>query len=240
VIVTVSMAAPRALADTATIGSDLTSSFTTSDLLAAGVQRSSSGPLPLLAPGNGVVTSWAVRTGSGTTGRRYTLFILHPRADGSGGYVVGPAAVAPSTVPDNVDTIRSYPAGGLPIGKGDAIAMSPTQPVHSSSNPADVLGNYNDFGTGQTLGPPASNSSGSEMLLQATEVFCSVPDVRGMKRADAVASITAHDCTSTVRKKNTRKRKKKNRVLSQSLTPGTTGAPGTAVDLVVGKLKKPR
>jgi hypothetical protein len=232
--------ASSALADSATIGSDLTRSFSLSDLVVSGVQRSTSGPLPLLAPGNGVVTSWAVRTGPGTMGRRYTLFILHPRTDGSGGYVVGPAAVAPDPVPDAIDAIRSYPAGGLPIGKGDAIGMSPTQPVHTSSNPADVLGNYNEFGTGQTLGPPASNSSGVEMLLQATEVFCKAPDVRGLKRADAAAAITAHDCTAAVTNKPTRKRKKRNRVLTQATAPGTTGAPGTAVQIVIGKFKKRR
>jgi len=187
-----------------------------------------------------MLTGWAVRTGPGTMGRRYTLFILHPRTDGSGGYVVGPAAVAPDPVPDDTDTIRSYPAGGLPIGKGDAIGMSPTQPVHLTSNPADVVGNYNEVGTGQMLGPPLASASGSEMLLQATEVFCNVPDVRGLKRADAESSITAHDCGAAVTKKTTRKRKKRNRVLSQVTSPGTTGAPGTAVQIVIGKFKKRR
>jgi beta-lactam-binding protein with PASTA domain len=118
--------------------------------------------------------------------------------------------------------------------------MSGTLPTHLSSNSAEVTGVYNQFGTGQTLGPPSTNSSGAEMLLQATEMFCSVPKLTGMKRAAAEAALAAHDCGTKVTKKRVKKRRKRNRVVSQLTPPGATDVPGTAVEIVVGKFKQRR
>ena len=72
--------------------------------------------------------------------------------------------------------------------------------------------------------------------------FCKVPDLKGLKLADAQSKLAAADCTSTVTKKKLKKskknRKKKGKVLSQSVPADTTSAPGTPVAIKVAKLKK--
>lgn len=244
-------AAPAAAqADTTTFGNPLTS---TNSLQygcvnpCTAVQRlvPPSQTLPETSPVNGVVTAWAVRDMS--MGARLALRVLHPT--GSVTYTATGTTIAPTPIPAATDTIYHYTTS-LPIKQGDALGFQAVNgggaiPVHyytpghgwsflqDLSGPAD--------GSDGTFTDPGSNSE-YELLVQATVSFCKVPDVGGQKASDAQTVLTAAGCSSTITKKKLKKskknKKKKGKVLSQDLAAGATVAPGTAVNLTVGKLKK--
>src|SRR5689334_17113165 len=65
-----------ARADSATIGSTLTASHNVSILAASATQLATTAPDQLVIPANGLLTSWAVR--SGDSGASYELNELHP------------------------------------------------------------------------------------------------------------------------------------------------------------------
>jgi hypothetical protein len=199
---------------------------------------------PQTSPVNGVITSWAVR--DNVLGARLALRVLHPT--GSASYTpTGTTLGTPS--PSASDTVYHY-ATSLPIKQGDAlgfqsVAGSGSIPVHyyTPGNGWSFLQDLNGppDGSDGIFADPGANSE-YELLVQATVSFCKVPDLTGKKTADAQAALSAAGCSSTVttkKLKNSKKnKKKKGKVLSQDPAAGTTVAPGTAVDLTVGKLKK--
>lgn len=206
-----------------------------------GVQRSiATGPerLPLTSPVSGRVTSWSVR--SGNDGDLYALRILRPT--GGLGYTGAGTAFATSTVPTGPDTIVTSPTS-LPIQAGDAIGLQlgpgssgfPTQAT--MTGPGDAMAHSPGVPDGSNvtfLGP----SEPYQLLLQATVSFCKVPSVVGLRTADAIQQLAAHDCVAKVTKKPKRKKKKRGKVLRQLTPPETTGAPGTEVTIVAGKKPK--
>jgi hypothetical protein len=263
--------AATAGADTAKMGSALTLPMDLPGAVCTNcttLQQSQVGgnlPLPLTSPANGVVTSWAVRTGD--PGALYTLRILRPQ--GSNSYLGAGTSPALAAVPGGTtDSTITYPAASLPIQLGDSIGIKTAgaatglpQAVTSGVNANVIANNF-------TALPPDGSSAPftpdvqHELLLQATIKFCNVPNAVGQTQAAATAAIAAADCTSmaTTQKlalkaiKKTFSKKKKKRikasnktlkaqnglVLSQSPTPGTTAAPaGPPVALSVGEVVKP-
>lgn len=240
-----------ATAETAKIGSDLSHPMDLPGALCTNcttlqqAQVGGNSPLPLTSPANGVVTSWAVRTGD--PGARYTLRILRP--SGTNIYLGAGISQAPAAVPGGTtDSTISYPAASLPIKQGDSIgvftgggATGVAQRVTSGVNANLIANNF-------TGGPPEGSTATfipdvqHELLLQATIEFCKVPDLTGQTLATAQDALTRADCgaanVTKKRLKRTKKnKKKKGKILSQT-PPGTTSAPGTTVDLTVGALKK--
>ena len=201
---------------------------------------------PLLSPVNGVVTEWKVRTGDPDA--LYSLRILTPAAGNS--YISTTSTRAPAAVPaGTVDTIITYTAPNLPIRQGQAIGLLQT---NGGGLGADVGLPQNTTG-GVTTNVIANNFNGTfldglgatfisdaqhELLLQATVRFCRVPDVVGQAQAAASQALTAAECGVTVKKKKTKKKKNKGKVLSQKEPAGSSVAPGTPVEIVVGKKAK--
>lgn len=225
-----------ASADSVKIGSTLQNNETGDFLSYAAVQLSSVTAGQLTSPSDGVITTWGIRTG---LSERYSILVLHPAGSG---FNVTAGAASPGPTDGTPEKIYSYPAASLHIAKGDTIGLLATDldvPYHHTGNAGDVLGGNSTSPptVGGSFGPTGPNPS-SELLLQATVKFCKAPDVAGMKIGAAEQLITAADCTPVVRKKKTRKKKKVKRVVRQTTAAGTTGVPGTSVEIVVAKSKK--
>lgn len=226
-------------ADSVKIGSTLQSTQNSGFLAYAAVQLASATPRQLVSPSNGVITEWGIRVGFPET---YSLLVMHPKSDGSGGFDVTAGAAAPSPADGTPDKTYLYSVPSIPIAKGDSIGLlAPGNdlPLHNTGNPADIAGGYSSIPPtiGGSIGPPTQNP-GRELLLQATVKFCKAPDVAGKTVAVAKQLITAADCTPVVKKKKTKKKKKRGKVIRQTTAAGTTGVPGTTVGIVVGKKGK--
>jgi PASTA domain len=201
---------------------------------------------PVLSPVNGVITEWKVRTGDPDA--RYSLRVLTPSAGNA--YISTTSVLSPAPVPaGTVDTIITYPGNSAAIRQGQAIGLLQT---NGGGAGADVGLPQNTTG-GVTQNVIANNFNGTfldglgatfisdqqhELLLQATVRFCRVPNVVGQTQAAATQALTAAECTATVTKKKTKKKKNKGKVLSQKTAPDSSVAPGTAVEIVVGKKAK--
>lgn len=257
-------AAPAAApADTVVMGSTLANDFqggiSTGPTLT--VQLSfdpATSPNPVVSPANGVITDWKVK--SADDGAIYTLKVM--RANGPVSLVTATntnftavrSVQAPSAVPNGTSVsnptgvIFDYPAS-LPISQGDYIG------VLTGGNDDDVAqittsGLAKNLIANNFAGQPTDGTSGNlladeqhDLLLQATIKFCKVPDLKGMKLAPAQQALAGADCgsgavTKKKLKRTKKNKKKKGKVLNQSLAAGTTAAPGTAVDLKVAGLKK--
>jgi beta-lactam-binding protein with PASTA domain len=81
---------------------------------------------------------------------------------------------------------------------------------------------------------------GTEIALQATVRFCSVPALKGKKLGAARQALAAADCTAGAVKKPKKKaaRKKAKFVKSQSAAPGTSISDTAPIDLTLGKAPK--
>ncbi len=131
----------------------------------------------------------------------------------------------------------------------------------SSSDPDGSVTSYHwDFGHGHTrtttsptttfkflVGGPKSvtlrvtdNDGNTNSVTQTVNVErrCVVPNVVGLKLAAAETALQHRDCAVGTIKHKKSSKKKRGRVLKQSLNPGTVHAVGTPVDLTVGKHKK--
>lgn len=251
-----------ALADTVTMGSTLQNDFdggistgpTLSVQLSFDPQTS---PNPVSSPANGLITGWKVK--SADDGAIYTLKVM--RANGPVSLVTATntnftavtSVEAPSAVPAGTGVatptgvVFDYPAS-LPISQGDYIGVL-------TGGADDHVPQKTTNGLAQNLfannfaGLPADGAAADllgdeqhDLLLQATVKFCKVPDLKGKKVAEAQAALSAADCAATVKtkklKKTKKNKKKKGKVISQAAAAGTTGVPGTAVEITVGKLKK--
>jgi hypothetical protein len=260
----IAVAPAAASADTVVMGSTLANDFDSPGQSIAAPTLSAqlsydpaTSPNPVVSPANGVITGWKVK--SADDDALYTLKVLRPTGPVSlvvatnTNFTAVASVAAPSPIPAGtaVSTptgkIFAYPAS-LPISKGDYIGELATGTV--SDIPQHTTGGVpknltaNNFGglpaDGATA--PLMSDEQHDLLLQATVKFCKVPDLKGLKVADAQSKLAAADCASTVSKKKLKKskknKKKKGKVLSQSVAADTTAAPGTAVDIKVAKLKK--
>ena len=125
--------------------------------------------------------------------------------------------------------IFDYPAS-LPISKGDYIGDAHRRgavddvPQHTTSGlPKNLIAN-------NFTGQPADGDGGAlladeqhDLLLQATVKFCKVPDLKGLKLADAQSKLAAADCASTVTKKKLKKSKKNRKKKGKVLVPVGSG-----------------
>jgi hypothetical protein len=238
------LAAPVASADTSKMGSALTLPMSipgqvcTANCLS--VQQTLAAPaFPLLSPANGVVTSWSVRTGDPDA--LYTLRILTPSAGNV--YTATVTVPAPGPVPaGTTDSIITYPGNNAPIKEGQAIGVLQTGnpeglPQNTTNGIATnvIANNFNGtFPDGS--GAAFISDVQHELLLQATLNYCKVPaNIVGQKPGAAQQALAAADCGATVTRKPKKKKKKRGKVLRSNPTPGGTAAPGTPVELVVGK-----
>jgi hypothetical protein len=241
VVACLGASAASAAADTATFGSKLQGSHNLSIVTSNGAMNlATTTGARLDAPANGVIKSWAVR--SGDLNSLYALAVLRPRS--GGGWYVASTVAANSVVQDSGDVVHTYTASPpIPIQAGDFIGLdnaNPSLPLHQSGNSGDVLGRFTGpFFTGANLGDPTSDP-GRELLVQATETYCPNPSVQGQKLAAARQLLSSHDCTVSVKKKKVKKKRKKSKVLAQAPAAGTAVAPDTPILLTVGKLKKPK
>jgi hypothetical protein len=242
-----------ACADTVTMGSTLVNPYSggVSTSPTVSIQQSYQAGVsanPIVSPANGVVTAWAVK--SGDADAFYTLRIIRPTGIANT-YAGAGSSPASGPVPNTVaptGTILNYTAS-LPIKLGDSIGLLQgglsdvgLPQFQSNGLTSNVIANNftaQPIDGGTALLTPDQQH---ELLLQATVKFCKAPDLNRVKSAEAQQALAAADCTSTTKKKKlkrTRKnKKKKGKVLAQSLAPGATAAPGTPVELTVGKLKK--
>ena len=238
-----------AAADTAIFGSTLQASHNVSVTNQSALQLSTAAPTPLVAPADGVISNWAVR--SSDVGAMFVFAVIHHPVESSLSGVVAGRDISPP-VPDATNSIRRYPAPEwIFVTKGDSIVLGvtgtvPALPFHSSGSVGDVYGTYptEDVGNlGTPLGPPTL-ASGRELLLQATEHFCSVPSLLGLKRAIAQQELSDHECAYKYKTRKVRARRQRGRVLSQSISPGTDLVPAAVpvsaavVKLVIGKKRK--
>lgn len=215
-------------------------------------------PNPVVSPANGLITGWKVK--SADDGAIYTLKVLRPNGPVSlvtatnTNFTAVTSQTAPSDVPAGTavstptGAIFSYPAS-LPISKGDYIGLR-------TGGAVDGLPQKTTNGLSRNLiadnfaAQPADGTSANlladeqhDLLLQATVEFCQVPALKGLKRAAAQQALAAADCAAgNVKKKKLKRskktKKKSGKVLTQSLPPGSTAAPGTAVDLKIAGLRK--
>jgi PASTA domain len=258
----IAVAPVTAGANTVVMGSTLANTFdggiSTGPTLSAQLSFDpATSPNPVVSPANGVITGWKVK--SADDGAIYTLKVLRPNGAVSlvtatnTNFTAITSVQAPTAVPAGTavstptGVIFDYPAS-LPISAGDYIGVrtggdDDDVPQHTTNGLAKNL-IANNF-AGQPADGAAANLLADEqhdLLLQATVKFCKVPDLKGLKLADAQSKLAAADCTSTVKKKKLKKskknRKKKGKVLSQGTPAGTTSAPGTPVEIKVAKLKK--
>lgn len=225
------------LANTATIGSDLTATSDADPCLTPciAVQQSQTGgssPNPLTSPANGIVTQWAIRSTDNVT---YGFRILRPAEANTYTSVVTALGEDPGTG----NSVLTYPVS-LPISEGDAIGIGPVAgdsdagvPEHDTSTPDVIAYNLTGQADGATAG--FTPTPGHELLLQATVKFCAVPNVRKLKKAAAKKALAAADCGVRVKKRTTHKKKLRGKVLRQKKRAGSTYPPGTVVPIVVGK-----
>lgn len=207
-------------------------------------QATDSTALPLTSPVNGLVTEWSVR--STYVGDTYRLRVLRA-AGGLNLSFVGSSGMSPA-VPNVMDAVRSY-AASVPIQQGDLVGLQSVSgtgvPLHTGG-PATIGDNiaYRSTDAADGTAQPFSTTNGDikEVLLRATVSFCRVPDVARLKRADAEAALAAAGCGAKVTKKKLKRtkknRKRRGKVLGQLTPAGATVAPGTPVEIKVGKLRK--
>ncbi|HEY6654065.1 MAG TPA: PASTA domain-containing protein [Solirubrobacterales bacterium] len=62
-----------------------------------------------------------------------------------------------------------------------------------------------------------------------------MPNVHKLKKVNAKQALANADCGVKVKKKVTHKKKFRGKVLKQKKAPGTTGAPGLVVPIVIGQ-----
>ena len=175
VAVTAGMAPASASAVTATLGpANLTNpnmpGFTVANPATSGGALNTLTPPGgglLVPPTDGTITSWQVN-GSVTGGGQLFLQVAHP--DGAGTY----AATAASPPVSGPVGMTSYPAGNIPIGRGDTISVRASAPGPGDS--ATVLAQAfpgrawslinNDPGT--TMQAPFSPTADQQLLYNAT------------------------------------------------------------------------
>jgi hypothetical protein len=255
--------ASPALAETVVMGSTLANDFDggISTAPTVSVQLSYdrvTSPNPVVSPANGVITGWKVK--SADDGAIYTLKVLRPNGAVSlvtatnSNFTAIASVQAPSAVPAGTElatptgVVFDYPAS-LPISQGDYVGvLTGGDDDHVPQKTTNGLGANliaNNF-SGQPADGAAADLLADEqhdLLLQATIKFCKVPALKGLKRGAAEQALAAADCAAGKVKKKKLKpskktKKKKGKVLNQSLPPGSTAAPGTAVDLKIAALKK--
>jgi hypothetical protein len=194
---------------------------------------------PVRSPVTGVVTEWAIPSTDNVT---YAFRILRHVPYSYPNEFTG-VATAFGMDPGSGDQILRFPTY-LPIQRGDSIGIGAVAGdsdvgvpfVHTNIAPSNEWA-YNPLGEPGDGANAVFTTSATEgvLVLQATVRFCSVPDVRHLKRVAAKRALAAADCGVRVKKKETNKRKFRGKVLKQKKPAGTTGAPGLAVPIVIGR-----
>jgi PASTA domain-containing protein len=234
------VAADSAIANTVTVGSDLSAprsdANTCTTLCTAVQQAGGTSPHPLTSPVDGTVTEWAIRSTDNVT---YAFRILRP--GGTNRYTGAGTALGVDPGGSNTPVLR-FPVS-LPIKAGDAIGIGPASGdidvgVPQINTPAVTSNVWATNSTGQPVDGASATftpQSGHELLLQATVRYCLVPNVHKLKKAAAKQALAAADCGVKVKKKDTHKKKFRGKVLKQKKAAGTALPPGTVVPIVIGQ-----
>jgi hypothetical protein len=229
-----------ASANTVTIGSALAQIPDSSSCIgvctAVQQEQAAGSQFPLTSPANGVVTEWAFRATD--SGALLAFRILRP----AGANTYEGLGTAPAPAPDSGShEIVRYPTS-LAIKQGDAIGISGAGDLDAGLPQHDTPTITSNVWATNPMGQPADGTTasftpeaGHELLLQATVKFCAVPNVHKLKKVNAKQALANADCGVKVKKKETHKKKFRGKVLKQKKAPGTTGAPGLVVPIVIGQ-----
>ncbi len=200
----------------------------------------------LTAPVSGQITAWSLRGGEAAGGHTYAIRTLAPV---SGSSYRGLATSA--AIPGMPSTVVNESATSIPIQAGQRVALKKVTgpdggfPVYQppAAGPSDAIQALGDFPDG-ALGMAGAEMPNRRLAFNVEVTFCRVPDVFRRPVEAARQLILNADCGILVRKRklrpNRKNRKRKGRVLLQATPAGTTGPPGTPVDITIVALRKRR
>jgi PASTA domain len=228
-IVVLALTAGSAKAATVTIGSSLSGPFTTASSLTLSTRANLALPSPSMAlsPVDGTAISWSF-VGSGLAPR-----VIRP----TGGGLFTGAGTGTEQAGAGPDAISGPFPISLPVKTGDLFGIEVrTMSVWADSAVAGATrGTWPPLANGGTPDAPTP-APGRELAVQAVIRYCVVPKLKGLKPGKARQALTAADCTvGQVRKGGKRKKK---RVIAQSVPPTTSIADTAPVDLTVSKKRK--
>lgn len=191
-------------------------------------------PAPGVAtsPVDGTVISWRfIGTGPGPI----TARILRP----SGGVNYTAAGTGSAATPGGAGNIVGPIAASLPIKTGDLFAatVAATAPGSGISYRGPVLGASTAFfneGFPDGTSDAAGFFDGEELALGAVVRYCLVPKLKGKSPKKARAALTAADCT-VGKVKKTKKERKRKKVLSQAIPPGSSVSDTEPVDVKISR-----
>ena len=205
------------------------------DLPASGAtvaQTALPAPLVAVAPVDGTVTEWRF-AGYGPS---FTPQVIRPT--GGGQYAVAVSGPPQAANAGGYPILGPFPLS-LPIRQGDLFGYSvPSIAFGAYTARPDAASIFFTPPLGGSPEPPDSAGSGIELAVNATVRYCVVPDLKGKKPADARSALTAADCKVGATAKS-KKRRKKKRVLSQSVPPGSQISDTASVDIKVSRKRKP-
>ena len=225
------ISAASAGAATVTIGSPLTSAFSSASAGGIGTNAMVSGP-NIASPVDGTVVNWRTQNFFGMLRVR----ILKLSAGNA-------ATATASSSPINLSGGTVDSALSLPIQKGEVVGFDNTSPSDRAdvdqSSPTYLSAAWSTLPDNGSPQPPSFNNEDLEFAYNATVRYCVVPNLVGKKLGAAKSALTAADCKlGVVTKKKAKKGKKKKRkgpkvVTSQSVAPGTSVSDQAPVDLRV-------
>jgi hypothetical protein len=221
--------AASAGAATVTIGSPLTSAFSSASAGSIGTNAMVSGP-NIASPVDGTVVNWRTQNFFGTL--RVRILKLD----------VGNAATATaSSSPISLSGGTVDSALNLPIQKGQVVGFDNTSPADRAdvdqSSTTYLSAAWNTLPDNGSPQSPNFNNEDLEFAYNATVRYCVAPSLRGIKLGAAKSALAAADCTlGTVKKKKGKKGKKPKGpkvVTSQSVAPGTAVGDKAPINLTV-------
>ena len=216
-------------AATVTIGSPLTSTFSSANAGDVGTNAMVNGP-NIASPFEGTVVNWRTQNFFGTLRVR----ILTVDAGNA-------ATATASSSPINLSGGTVDSAVNLPIHKGQVVGFDNTSPADRAdvvqSSPTYHSFFWNILPDNSSPQPPTGDSD-LEFAYNATVRYCVVPSLVGKKLGAAKSALIAADCKlGTVTKKKTKKGKKKRKgrkvVISQSVAAGSAVSDQAPVNLKI-------
>ena len=232
-ITTTILCAASAQAATVPVGSSLNGTFQAVPFGGSHltlVQRTLPAGANVTSPVDGTVVSYRVAVADGT----FAIQVV--RFSGDAGQSIAnstPTAITTSGISAPVAT-------SLVIQKGDSLGIR-------NFGGGDELGAIDNDSTYSLweppliVGTPPRNPDDTvtrfEVGVQATVRYCQVPKVKGKSPKKARSALAAADCT-VGKVKKTKKVRKKKKVLSQSVAPGTAISDTAPVNLKVSRKRR--
>lgn len=233
------LTAPGAPAATVTIGSPFTTPPNNSATYTAEgtlFNRALPAPANATSPVDGTVISWRfIGSGAGPMLPRIIRPVGTDTFTGAGS--------GPGQTPAGPSTVSGPFPLSLPIRRGDFFGVNiPNLQVIAYRSPvsggagAAFFPSLSDGGAPRSVGS-GNNYPNEEEAIGAVVRYCLVPNLRGKKPKAARQALAAADCTVGTANKS-KKRRKRKKVLSQTVAPGTSISDTAPVSFKVSKLKK--